>query len=333
MASNYYGSRGNSVIEMQKFLNAQGASLKVDGIWGEETEAAYNAYNTKINAKPSIGTTPLETTGASDQELAQKAANKYEAEYIGKLEDERFETQHKEKKLQQSIAALEPEYRQRLEELQSASAGQKPENANQALAQGMGRSSYYDELQKNTAAQEERATQQLSAEKTAKVAELNAQIDDLRLEMLYTEGKLSREKQSKIQQEIDKLKEERDKEIIDAIKYNNSLELQKEKMELERLKDATTQAKKTSSSSSSKGSGSSKSSSKSFYNQVMDEWYKLADGGKISYFAANAQTIADNNPSLFNKLNKEVEKLIEKGVTPKRTDQSGYYNTYIDPYR
>jgi len=39
------GDRGDSVVQLQEYLNAQGANLKVDGIWGPLTEAAYGQYD------------------------------------------------------------------------------------------------------------------------------------------------------------------------------------------------------------------------------------------------------------------------------------------------
>ena len=59
MASYYYltgyttpvGVTDRAGVEaIQQQLNAQGASLKVDGIWGPKTDAAYKALNGSLNS-------------------------------------------------------------------------------------------------------------------------------------------------------------------------------------------------------------------------------------------------------------------------------------------
>ena len=39
------GDRGDEVRELQEYLNSQGASIAVDGIWGPKTQAAYVDYD------------------------------------------------------------------------------------------------------------------------------------------------------------------------------------------------------------------------------------------------------------------------------------------------
>lgn len=39
------GDRGDSVVQLQEYLNAQGASLKADGVWGPLTQAAFDQYD------------------------------------------------------------------------------------------------------------------------------------------------------------------------------------------------------------------------------------------------------------------------------------------------
>src|SRR6185295_15496408 len=42
------GDTGQYVEDLQRHLNAHGASLKVDGIFGNDTEVAVKAYQTKV---------------------------------------------------------------------------------------------------------------------------------------------------------------------------------------------------------------------------------------------------------------------------------------------
>ena len=60
--SAYYGSRGDAVKQIQRDLNAQGANLEVDGIWGEKTEQWYNKIMNGGNYDP-----------PSDAEILQQA--------------------------------------------------------------------------------------------------------------------------------------------------------------------------------------------------------------------------------------------------------------------
>ncbi|MFZ5975200.1 MAG: peptidoglycan-binding domain-containing protein [Bacillota bacterium] len=69
-----YGSRGADVKKLQQQLNAYGAGLKVDGIWGPKTQAAYQKYGSKLSSSKTTSTAIKKPTTAGY--LAKAEANK-----------------------------------------------------------------------------------------------------------------------------------------------------------------------------------------------------------------------------------------------------------------
>ena len=83
--SQYYGDTGSSVEETQTSLNAQGANLKVDGIWGGKTEAAYNTYGTGTSAETPVDTTNTTSKLLTDAEISKTAKSFYDPQYQAAL--------------------------------------------------------------------------------------------------------------------------------------------------------------------------------------------------------------------------------------------------------
>ena len=102
--SAYYGSRGDAVKQIQRDLNAQGANLEVDGIWGEKTEQWYNKIMNGGNYDP-----------PSDAQILQQAEAEKGAKYDQAIAEEEASYAKLKEKLEQSIAALEPETQQKLD--------------------------------------------------------------------------------------------------------------------------------------------------------------------------------------------------------------------------
>lgn len=70
-----YGEQSNSVMELQKQLNAKGASLAVDGKYGDSTKAAFDKFNATTPPIQNPSTIPIEaiTNTPKPMELAPKA--------------------------------------------------------------------------------------------------------------------------------------------------------------------------------------------------------------------------------------------------------------------
>lgn len=85
------GSRGTLVKQIQSSLNALGARLSVDGIWGKKTQAAYSQYGTQLpthiaaivtNANTSAGSTPSGMDQARAQAQADYASTQQAREQV-----------------------------------------------------------------------------------------------------------------------------------------------------------------------------------------------------------------------------------------------------------
>lgn len=97
--STYYGLRGNEALEWQKKLNALGAGLKEDGIWGAKTEAAYQKYGSQLGGMnttlpvnkapiPSYGMQPvyqqsqaLKDAASNMSQFEQTRPGEYQSQY------------------------------------------------------------------------------------------------------------------------------------------------------------------------------------------------------------------------------------------------------------
>ena len=93
------GSRGDSVKYVQQALNGLGASLSVDGVWGDNTQAAYRRYADKLSGQvqaviagsataPTIGaagTSTLTYQPLTAQQLTAAAQALYQPDYNAQL--------------------------------------------------------------------------------------------------------------------------------------------------------------------------------------------------------------------------------------------------------
>lgn len=208
--SEYWDVRGDTAKEYQTWLNSQGAGLKVDGIWGKKTEAAYQQNKDAFEAwkKGSAGSTSGGTSGGSsggsgsassappgmgdleallgqyqkpsytgktDEQLKAEAEAQYEAQYNA----DRLAAQQKNEayqlSIQQQIAALE----RQLAENQQSTRGSYELSGNSLqrmlTARGMGRSTYAGDVAARNEAQMNAALNKLLSDHTASVGDLNAQ--------------------------------------------------------------------------------------------------------------------------------------------------------------
>ncbi|MGI6168250.1 MAG: hypothetical protein ACOYI4_00850 [Christensenellales bacterium] len=221
MTSQYYGNRGNAVVDMQKYLNAKGAGLKVDGIWGQQTEQAYRKL---LGGATTGGLTVLRTVGESDGDIEKRAAVKYGQIYQERRDDAAYQTQRKREQQEASIRDLEPVYASKLGAIGRDYAQKDQQNDNQTLARGMGRSSYAADLKESTRRAYESEGQEILRQKTQKIAQISRKIQELDGESRHKNNQLEREQQRAIAAEVERLKKQRDKELIAAIKYNNGLQ-------------------------------------------------------------------------------------------------------------
>ena len=123
MASSYYGTTGQDVIKLQQQLNKLGAGLKVDGIWGKNTETAYQKYSPQLDSanQPanssgvatllgSIGNTSAGGDFMSDEYIRNLAESQAETQYRSDLLNARQQAESQQTLLEQAKQRLSPQY-------------------------------------------------------------------------------------------------------------------------------------------------------------------------------------------------------------------------------
>ena len=307
MASSYYGSKGNSVIEMQKRLNQLGAGIQVDGIWGQATENAYQKYVTQINqAGSKVQTAPngaayYQYDAKDDETLRKQAESTVGAEYDAQIKIEQAKAQKVKDALNQAIVQLDPQYRAKLDALEKEFLSDRQKFSEQALSRGMVRSSYYDSSIARSQQEEQKASNQVTQEYQMELADLNQQIAQTEQDLINTQGLLSAKRNTAVQKYLDSLIQKRDKTLFDMIKYNNSL-----------LMKSQTASK---SSSGRRSSSSSKSAADSReYQSSMQAWDELSNAGKITFFNNYGKKIYQVSRKAYLEMKDEIEALRRQGM-------------------
>lgn len=232
MASKYYGTKGNNVIEIQKQLNKLGANLKVDGIWGKNTEAAYNTYKDYVEG---TGASPdsfkmLSYDPLSDEQIQNIAKQQADTKYDYQLNNAKQDADYDTYILEQKAAALTPQYDLKIKALQDAYAQKRKELSQTNLSKGMGRSSYAKDVQDQTFVSQQSDTDSLKSELNSSLKDIDDQINKVQMELLQDNETISSKKQADMLDTIASLQKERQNTLTKIIEYNNSLALKLKKL-------------------------------------------------------------------------------------------------------
>ena len=239
--SEYWGTRGDLAKEYQQWLNSQGAGLSVDGIWGKNTENAYqqnkSAFEEWLKSKDAgasggdagtggTGTTTtaginsgdLEAllkqyqTGAytprSNEELRAAAEAQYEAEYNANVLAAKQKNEEYQQSINQQIASLQKV----LSENQAATQKQYELSGNalqrMLTARGLGRSSYAGDVAQNNVNNASEALSKLLSDYTTSAGQLSAQGAMYNRQTADTLSQLMRDRASNVSSAYNQLKSE-----------------------------------------------------------------------------------------------------------------------------
>ena len=193
--SRYYNSRGDDVRRYQQYLNGLGASLKVDGIWGKKTEAAYDRYRDEFDRWLGARGGGFDSGGVDSDSLAallsafrlpsyqeqteaqlrQAASAQYAPRYNAEAEALRAQNARNQQALAQRQTALDAEQAQQA----AATRAQYEQNAaalqRMLTARGMGRSTYAGDVAQRQSENLLGALDALSARYAADRADLRQQ--------------------------------------------------------------------------------------------------------------------------------------------------------------
>ena len=334
--SQYYGKSGDYIKEIQKLLNDKGAGLSVDGVWGDETERAYQQLGS-ITASSSLGGSSVSTrqnssglsyydyTAPSDAQLLERAQAAVSGEYDAMLAAEEEKAHRLTEALQRSISALDPAYQQRLDLLEEQFNETREYLANDALKRGMGRSTHYLGMVDKASDKHLTMVDRINQEYRDQVDVINQEILDVQRDLLSNKGMISAKQQSAMRKYLDQPMEDRDDRILAMVKYNNSV----------RETELALAAKASSSSRSGGGrsSGSSGKSSSGYSQSVQTEWARLTKPGKIAFFDQIADELYSKDRSLYNKLKNDVASYRKQGYFAAVNKEYNYYTDTVKPYR
>lgn len=209
--SPYYNTRGDLATKYQNYLNTLGAGLTVDGIWGKNTEAAYQTYKNAFDnwiasgmqSPTAQGTTATQTgynptagtmaginpeqfmallstfqtkyQGRDDAELRQAALDQAQAQY----EADALAAQQQNERYQQSVrdqlADLLSQYGMQRSELSDQYAKQNNQVQRMLTERGMGRSTYAGDMAQNTNQQLNKALDQYAQQYNQQRQQLTGQ--------------------------------------------------------------------------------------------------------------------------------------------------------------
>jgi|GEM_PF-3162118 len=232
MVSKYYGSKGNTVVEIQKQLNKLGANLTVDGIWGKNTEAAYNTYKDYLGSSdPASTISMMEYTPLTDEQIQSTAKQKADTEYDWQISQAQQKADYDNYLLEQKKAALLDTYDTKEKALQEAYAKSRKELAEDNLSKGMGRSSYAQDVQNESYIKQNDDIAALKSELGGEIKDIDDKIAEVQLKLLQSNEKLSQEKQKEMLDTIANLQKERQKTLTKVLEYNNSLALKLKKLQ------------------------------------------------------------------------------------------------------
>lgn len=229
--SEYYNTRGDTAKMYQAYLNTQGEKLKVDGIWGKKTEAAYqrnkDAFEawlkgggtdsaggtggTGTSASTTIaGINSSDLSGLMSQYQQPTYSQKSDAE-LRKEAEAMYETQYNADKLaaQQKNDAYQLAIQQQIDALTSA-LGKSQQDTQKSYeltgnrlqrmltARGMGRSTYAGDAAQNNANNMQKALGELLSDYQSKTGQLAQQGAQYRQQTADTLAQLLKDKQTNI---------------------------------------------------------------------------------------------------------------------------------------
>lgn len=317
----YVMAHFNSKIDSIK--EESGQNMFVRGEGGKGVTASVR------NASPALGAKRLTYDGLTDEQMEGRVRDRYQAEYLDAYETQRFQNDRAQKWIQNSMAGVEPEYEQRLEALREAFGVQKQSARDGLLGRGTGRSSYAVDLMSRMDQEEAYQTILLQNEKKDRITQYNAEIDDLRMELMYADKKLTRAKKQNMEAQIEKLRQKRDQEWMENAKYEHQLEMSMLEYEQKKQKQEYDEAYRQAilalqqdkaagggSRSGSRSAGGRNTAATDTQKTIERIWAGLSDAQKLKYFAKNGAEINRTNGSLYEKYRKEVA-AIEKALTKK----------------
>lgn len=170
-------------------------------------------------------TRPLTYLPPSDEELLEVAKSTYENAKQDSIKSATEEAERKKKSLNKSIIDQNEGLKADTFTVENAYKNAEKNLENQLLKRGLQRSSAAIGGVKELESEKLSAVNKLRSAAKEKVAELNAEIDDLESDLGKEISAINEKYANAVQVRLHELKNERDQKINEVIKYNNTLDL------------------------------------------------------------------------------------------------------------
>lgn len=170
-------------------------------------------------------TRPLTYVPPSDEELLEVAKSTYENAKQDSIKSATEETERKKKSLDKSIIDQNDSLKANTASVENAYKNAEKNLENQLLKRGIQRSSAAIGGIKDLESEKLSAVNKLRTSANEKIAELNAEIDDLESDLGKEISAINEKYANAVQLRLHELKNERDEKINEVIKYNNTLDL------------------------------------------------------------------------------------------------------------
>lgn len=244
----------------------------------------------------------------TDEELYAKASLAAGEDYKTDYDLLFSQTKSKKDVMAQAIRDAERDYENAIKAMEKEYKSASESLSDEALARGLGRSSYALDLQSENLNNQQDSLTALLSDKMQAVNVIQNQIDRLEQEFIDNQTYLSKKKEDELKSKLIDLRQERDDTMRDVLEYNNDLIMDQKALAIKRLK------------ARGKAVPIKRSASKSIAQTpktILGEYNSLTSAGKLKFFNENQSNLKSAlEPRDYNNVLSEIYAIVEQGTSP-----------------
>ncbi len=279
--------------------------------------ANYSDYFKSLSKK---GIKMMTYDAPTDEELYAKASLAAEEDYKSDFDRLFNQTKGKKDVMAQAIRNTESDYGTALQSLEKEYESASKLLSEEALARGLGRSSYALDLQSENLNEKQESLSALMADKMQAVNVIQNQIDLLEQEFIDNQTYLSGKKEDEIKSTLANLKAERDETIREVLEYNNELIMDQKEYDLKKLKtnrDYAAKLAKANKTTRTAPTTNTAPGSQATAESLMNAYTRLTGAEKLAFFNTNQEVMQSKlDMDTYKNILREIYAYVEQGVKP-----------------